>query len=249
MRRFTVLTIFITAALALAACGSSGSKSSTPLPSPAVTTTAAASTSASASASGPTGPDLARWLLNETEGPPNWQVGRQNGPGSPATLASGDPGCDVINKDTFSSSAASVGIGYDSASDPDYVFTALDFPKSPSPKEIKGALATCHHFNAGDDVDAKLVAAPAITGVDPTNIVAVRFTGTTAGSIHDSSVLVEAETDGIAYTAIAGVHSDGNSLPAAAVNRDYLPEALVVLQTQMAKVKADGKGTYPIKVS
>jgi hypothetical protein len=247
MRRITVLTISITTGLALAACGSSGSKSSTPLPSPSVTTTAAAS--ASASASGPTGPDLARWLLNETEGPPNWQVGRQNGAGSPATLVSGDPGCDVVNKDTFSSTAASVGIGYDSDSDPEYVFTALDFPKSPSPKEIKAALATCHHFNAGDDVDAKLLAAPANTGVDPTNVVAVRFMETTAGAIHDSSVLIEGETGGISYTAIAGVHSDDESLPAAAVNKDYLPQALVVLQTQMAKVKADAQGTHAIKVS
>jgi hypothetical protein len=248
MRRITVLTISITTGLALAACGSSGSKSSTPLPSSDVTT-AAASPSTSATVSGPTGPDLARWLLNETEGPPNWQVGRLNGAGSPATLVSGDPGCDVINKDTFSSSAASVGIGYDSDSGSDYVFTALDFPKSPSPKEVKAALATRHHFNAGDDVDTKLLAAPAITEVDPTNIVAVRFTETTAGAINDSSVLIEAEAGGISYTAIAGVHSDDDSLPAAAVNKDYLPEAVVVLQTQMAKVKADGKDTHAITVS
>jgi hypothetical protein len=45
------------------------------------------------------------------------------------------------------------------------------------------------------------------------------------------------------------VHSDDDSLPAAAVNKDYLPEAVVVLQTQMAKVKADAQGTHAIKVS
>jgi hypothetical protein len=77
----------------------------------------------------------------------------------------------------------------------------------------------------------------------------VRFTETTAGAINDSSVLIEAEAGGISYTAIAGVHSDDDSLPAAAVNKDYLPEAVVVLQTQMAKVKADAKGTHAITVS
>jgi hypothetical protein len=238
MRRIMALPICLTTGLALAACGSSGGESSARTPGPAIASTTAA---------GPTGPDMARWLLSEVEGPAGSQVARQAGSQLPATLVSGDPGCDVVNRDTFSASAASVAIAYESH--PSFVFTALDFPTSPTPKQVKAALATCHHFNAGDDVEVESVAAPSIDGVDPTNIVVGHLVEKKAGSIINVSVLIEADINGVKYTAQAGAASEDNDLTAALVNKDYLPDALIVLATQREKVKADGQGTHPIKVS
>jgi hypothetical protein len=237
MRRITALPICFATGLTLAACGSSGGNPSTPTPGPAATTAATA----------PTGSDLARWLLNEVEGPPGSQVARQNGTQLPTTFASGDPGCDVVDKDTYAASAASVTIAYESH--PDYVFSGLDFPSSPSPKQLKAAMATCHHFNAGDDVAVALLADPSIAGVDPTDLIAGHWVETTAGKVTNVSVTIEADIDGVKYTAQAGVESDDGDLTPAAINKDYLPDALVVLATQREKVKADGKGAHPIKLS
>jgi hypothetical protein len=238
MRRITAIPIVMTTGLVLAACGSNGGKSPNPTASPV---------SSAAASAGPSGTALARWLLNEAEGPANAQVARRTGAVSPVTLTSGDAGCDVINKDTNAPSAASVSIGYVSA--PGYIFSALDFPTSPSPQQIKAALATCHHFNTGADVSVKPVTLPAIAGINATDIVGALVTESKGGSVDDVSVLIEADINGVKYTAQAGAHVDTGALTAAAANKNYLPTAVAVLETQRQKVEADGKGTHPITVS